>query len=76
MYYQNYLLGDLVALQLHDTIVSRFGGVVGSADAGRFLTDEVFRHGASLRWDDLIERATGHRLSAEHLAAAFADRLD
>ncbi|MGD9794980.1 MAG: M2 family metallopeptidase [Acidimicrobiia bacterium] len=72
VYYQNYLLGDLVALQLRATIESRFGGVVDRADVGRFLSEEVFRLGASLRWDELIEQATGHRLSADHLADALA----
>jgi peptidyl-dipeptidase A len=72
VYYQNYLLGDLVALQLRDTIVSRFGGVVDRAEVGRFLDEQVFRLGASLRWDELIDRATGHRLSADLLADALA----
>ena len=70
VYYQNYLLGDLVALQLNDTLLNKFGGLVGRRDAGAFLINEVFRPGASLTWHELIERATGHRLTARHLANA------
>jgi len=73
VYYQNYLLGELVALQLRDTITTRFGGLVGRPDAGRFLVDEFFRPGASIRWDDLIHQATGHPLTARHLADALAE---
>ncbi|MFN8036609.1 MAG: M2 family metallopeptidase [Acidimicrobiia bacterium] len=72
VYYQNYLLGELVALQLRATIAERFGGLVDREDAGRFLAGEFFRPGASLRWDDLVERATGHPLTARHLSDALA----
>lgn len=69
VYYQNYLLGQLVALQLTDTLTTRFGGLIGDPGIGEFLVDQVFRPGASIRWDHLVERATGHPLTASHLAA-------
>ena len=68
VYYQNYLYGELVASQLHATLEARAGGVVSRHEAGRLLVDELFRPGASLRWDHLIERATGEPLTAAHLA--------
>jgi peptidyl-dipeptidase A len=71
VYYQNYLYGELVASQLQATLHERAGGIVGRGDAGRFLVDEIFRPGASLRWDELVERATGRPLGAE----AFAVQL-
>jgi len=71
VYYQNYLLGELMALQLGAELRSRFGGLVDRRAAGRFVVDEVFGPGATLRWDDLIERATGHPLTARHLAEAL-----
>jgi peptidyl-dipeptidase A len=70
VYYQNYLYGELVASQLQATLAARAGGIVGRAEAGRLLVEEVFRPGASVRWDDLIERATGEPLTATHLARA------
>ena len=71
VYYQNYLYGELVASQLGATIDSRAGGLVDSGSAGRFLVDSFFRPGASLRWDHLVEQATGEPLSA----AAFGRQL-
>jgi hypothetical protein len=44
--------------------------LVGRAEAGRLLVDELFRPGASARWDELVERATGEPLTATHLARA------
>lgn len=67
VYYQNYLYGELVASQLDAAITERAGGLVDHTEAGRFLRDEVFGPGASLRWDHLIEHATGHPLTASHL---------
>jgi peptidyl-dipeptidase A len=71
VYYQNYLYGELVASQLAAAIDERAGGLVDSAEAGRFLVDRFFRPGASLRWDRLLEEATGAPLSA----AAFGEQL-
>jgi peptidyl-dipeptidase A len=68
VYYQNYLYGELVASQLDATLRSRAGGIVDRAEVGRFLVDEFFAPGATLRWDELVERATGEPLTAVHLA--------
>jgi peptidyl-dipeptidase A len=72
VYYQNYLYGELVASQLGAAIHERAGGIVGRTEAGRFLTEEFFAPGASLRWDHLLERATGDPLGATHLARELA----
>jgi len=72
VYYQNYLYGELVASQLDATIHARTGGVVDREEAGRFLADELFAPGASLRWDELVSRATGDPLTPEHLARQLA----
>jgi peptidyl-dipeptidase A len=71
VYYQNYLYGELVASQLGDAVAARAGGLVDRAGAGRFLVEEFFAPGASLRWDRLLERATGQPLGA----GAFARHL-
>jgi len=72
VYYQNYLYGELFASQLHATLAARTGGLVDQRDAGELLRRDVFAPGASLRWDDLVERATGEPLSAAHLARQLA----
>jgi peptidyl-dipeptidase A len=74
VYYQNYLYGELVASQLQTTLEARAGGIVGRREAGRLLVDDLFRPGASLRWDRLVERATGEPLSARHLSRALSQK--
>ena len=75
VYYQNYLLGDVLASQLMATATKEFGGFVGVPEAGRFLVDRLFRQGNLMRWDALVEEATGRPLGAGDLAAEFSALL-
>lgn len=68
-YYQNYLLGEMLASQLRATCERECGGFVGRREAGRLLVDRLFQPGALLRWDALIEEATGGELQADDFAA-------
>jgi peptidyl-dipeptidase A len=72
VYYQNYLYGEMTASQLRATIDRECGGLVDRPEAGRLLEERVFRPGASLRWDRLLETATGEPLSSRFLAADLA----
>jgi peptidyl-dipeptidase A len=72
VYYQNYLYGELVASQLDATLDARTGGLVERDAAGQLLARAFFGPGASLRWDHLVEQATGTPLTAAHLASALA----
>ena len=58
--------------QLEHTLTDRAAGFVDRPAAGSFLTDEVFAPGATMRWDRLVEAATGEPLTAAHLAAQLA----
>lgn len=71
VYYQNYLLGELMAAQLRHHLDAAHGGLVGNPAAGRRLVEAVFRPGMRLRWDRLLESATGEPLTARY----FADTL-
>ncbi len=71
VYYQNYLYGELVASQLEAALGGE-GALVDRPESGRTLVERFFRPGASLRWDRLMEHATGRPLSAR----AFAAQLD
>jgi peptidyl-dipeptidase A len=75
VYYHTYLYGDLVASQLAAALERDAGGLVGRPEAGVLLTDRVFRPGQSLRWDELLARATGEPLTAAHLARDIAAGL-
>jgi peptidyl-dipeptidase A len=72
VYYQNYLLGELAASQIEHAIVAATGRrLTGNRDAAAFLRERYFRPGASLRWDALIEQATGAPLSPARFVADF-----
>ncbi len=63
VYYHNYLLGQILASQLDATI-----------GCGAELTERFLWPGASLRWDALIERATGEPLTTDAFVADMAMR--
>jgi peptidyl-dipeptidase A len=75
VYYHTYLYGNLVASQIRATLDRVTGGLVGRPAAGAFLAERVFRPGQSLRWDQLIETATGEPLTASHAARDIAAGL-
>ena len=70
-YYHNYLLGELFASQLVATCERECGGLVGSVSAGELLVERLFRPGSSLRWDAIVEGATGRPLSAADFSAGL-----
>jgi len=78
-YYHNYMLGELLASQLHHKIVRDVLGLeddktvsyVGQRKAGEFLRDQVFAVGAVYPWNEMIERATGEPLTARHYVDQF-----
>jgi peptidyl-dipeptidase A len=72
VYYQNYLYGELVASQFEAVLHREHGGIVDRPGAGQMLVERFFRPGASLRWDALVEHATGEPLTPTHLAAQLA----
>jgi len=71
VYYQSYLLGELMASQLDHAVRAEAGGFVDRPEAGRFLVERVFAPGASLPWMGLIESATGRPLTAEAFVAGL-----
>jgi peptidyl-dipeptidase A len=74
VYYHNYLLGELTASQLGARIRAELpdgATPVGRPEVGRFLREEVYGPGATLRWDALIRRASGEPLSPETFVADF-----
>jgi peptidyl-dipeptidase A len=73
VYYHNYLLGDMLASQLTATAKAEFGGLVGSEAAGRMLIERVFRPGNLMRWDSLVESATGKPLSASDFVRGLVE---
>jgi len=72
VYYHTYLYGGIVASQLRDSLRDAAGGLVDRPDAGKLLGEKLFSPGLSVRWDRLVERASGSPLSVESLAREVA----
>ena len=72
VYYHTYLYGAIVASQVNDALRSAAGGLVERPQAGALLQQKLFAPGASIRWDRLVERASGRPLSVDSLAREVA----
>ncbi len=66
VYYHCYLFGHLVASQLSATLERECGGLVDRPAAGALLRERIFHPGQSVRWDRLLEQATGEPLTATY----------
>jgi len=72
VYYHTYLYGSIVALQLKDALDATVGPIVDQPAVGDFLRMRLFGPGQSVRWDELVERATGVQLSVASLEREVA----
>lgn len=73
VYYQNYILGELMASQLYFTLQKVTGQptFVGQKSAGTFLREQIFHQGSLYHWNDLLERSTGERLNPDYFIKRF-----
>jgi len=72
VYYHTYLYGAIAGLQLAAALESGAGGIVDRPEAGALLREKLYAPGQSVRWDRLVEQATGSPLSVESLERAVA----
>jgi peptidyl-dipeptidase A len=72
VYYHSYLYGKIVALQIAAALDATVGGVVDMPEAGARLRSELYAPGQSVRWDRLVEQATGAPLAVATLAREVA----
>jgi peptidyl-dipeptidase A len=76
-YYQNYILGELMASQVLSYIersVLRAPGYVDRLETGAFLRKAIFEPGARYAWEDMLQRATGEALNPEYFVRQFVER--
>jgi peptidyl-dipeptidase A len=73
-YYQNYVLGELMASQvlrfIHRDVV-KSESFVGHPQVGNFFIDKIFRPGTRYPWNEMLKRATGENLNPEHFIQQF-----
>jgi peptidyl-dipeptidase A len=73
-YYHNYLLGELLASQIYGYIAANITdnqSIVGEKVVGTYLKEKIFLPGARYYWNDMIEKATGEKLTAKYYAKQF-----
>lgn len=78
-YYHNYMLGELLASQLHYYIATNIlkaqdtanQSYKGKKEVGEYLRKNIFAPGRRFLWNDMIERATGEKLTAKYYAQQF-----
>lgn len=80
-YYHNYLLGELLASQMHyyicDNILKtkdyKNASYTGNKEVGKFFIEKIFKPGNRMYWDDMIKAATGEKLTAKYYAKQFVE---
>jgi peptidyl-dipeptidase A len=75
-YYHNYMLGDLLAAQLNAYLENNIFGekeisYTGNPALGEYLVEKVFKPGSRYYWNEMIERATGEKLTARYYAEQY-----
>jgi len=81
VYYQNYMLGEILASQLYyyikekvltdnsDELIS----FIGKKDVGEYLKNLFFSYGALFKWDKLVKNSTGEELTTQYWLKQFAE---
>jgi peptidyl-dipeptidase A len=75
-YYHNYLLGEVLASQLFSYITTNITdnpSFAGEIKVGEYLKSSVFMPGARYYWNEMIEKATGEKLTAKYYAKQFVE---
>lgn len=80
-YYHNYHLGELFASQMYNTICEKVLKVdpstnpsfFGKPEVGNYFITQIFNPGNRFYWNDMIEKATGEKLTAKYYAKQFVE---
>lgn len=81
VYYHNYLMGALLASQFYYYIVKNIllennlkqQTFIGRGEVGDYLVNKVFKPGTRYNWNDMIEKATGEKLTARYYAMQYVE---
>ena len=74
VYYQNYVLGELMASQLISFIhkdVVKSDEFVGYPAVGTYLVDAVFKPGSRYVWSEMLRRGTAEDLNPDYFVRQF-----
>ena len=78
-YYHNYMLGEILASQFMNYISKEIlnttdiinTSFVNETQVGDYLRKSIFEQGKTLFWDEMIEMATGEKLTTKYFAEQF-----
>ena len=70
IYEQNYVLAEMFAYQIHNSMDQKFGRNWGQP-GGAYLHDKFLIRGGSLTLDQIMQQGTGERLTAKYLITAL-----
>lgn len=71
VYYYSYLLGEMFASQIEETLAHEIGSKEFSPKMGKLLIQKLFKPGNSLPWYDLVEQVTKKPLQANAWIGQF-----
>lgn len=80
-YYHNYHLGELLASQFTFYIAKNILKsediknlkLSGNREIGKYFIDKVYKPGAKYKWNDMIEKSTGEKLTPKYYAKQFVE---
>lgn len=73
VYWQNYVLADVVASQIHHDLRRRFGKVWRNPDAVAYMKEQYWAPGGAVDWQEKIRRGTGEPLNTRALVADLSN---
>lgn len=71
IYYQNYLLGELMAAQLLRHIETKISPEFFTKETGEMLINQFFKPAALYDWNEKISRVTGEKLNPAHFVDVY-----
>jgi peptidyl-dipeptidase A len=71
VYYQNYLLGELMASQMHYFIQEHVSSEIFTEQTGQFFIQKIFQPGDRTDWRGLVEGATKEALNPAYFVNQF-----
>ena len=79
-YYHNYLLGELLASQFHQHLITRIlksndsgENYINKPEVGKFFKKNVFESGNRYTWNEMIKKATGEGLTPKYFVDEFVE---
>ncbi len=64
-YYQNYFRATLIKAQIYNYLLDKLGNITENKNTSSFLAENLFQYGTSMEENELIEKLTGKKLSAD-----------